>query len=177
MHEHQKWRSSIFFALVVTGMGCAEYVTDPGHTHAGCNAWYDNAWTTYVRSYLAHSDYRSCPLGLQPGQQATSGATVYDDTAPPNEPGDPWLLDVQLFVYIIGSDRECVTPLGYTQSSTFYLGQNRSGSGPYQWQASAWVTWTVQSSPEYVCFDVHLSSTPFEKPHAVITIAYNGTQT
>lgn len=171
-----KGRATLLIAMVVGFIGCAEYVTDPGHTHVGCTAWYNSAWSNHVRSYLAHSDMRSCPLGSQPGEMVTSGGTVYDDVALPNQAGDPWVLDVQPFENFVGSNRDCVFQLGYPQSANFYLGQNRSGSGPYQWQAAAWVSWTVQSSPEYVCFDVRLSSTPFVRPHALITIAYNGSQ-
>lgn len=159
------------FVLLVSACGL---VQDSGHAHTGCSAWHNSDWSAAVLTALEHSDDRSCPLGLQPGQQATSGGKVYDLTVPEYTIGSANWLTIEPHQSVFGSQNTCSSSLGSAQTAGFYLGQSQPPQG-LRWQAETYVSWQVQNSPEYACFWITVSN-PNLSPRAVITIPYNGSQ-
>jgi len=170
-------KSRLVFGTIVfvsAASGCIT-ITDPSHTHPGCTAAYNSEWQTYIRFEINHTDPRTCPVGLQYGQQGTSGGIVYDLTAPPypTAPNSQWL-DLGVYDYSFGVG-QCSN--AYVFATEFFSwGQPRPGSTAlYEWRAQRYVSFTRLESPDYTCFEVRLNS-PFIHPKSVITINYYGDQ-
>lgn len=171
------WRLFSAIALAMTlSVGCSN-VTDAGHIHSGCTAAYNTAWGQYVNAAISHSDYRSCPVGLNPGQTAASAAVVYDNTAGVY----PYGTTSTIAIYsepnqLTYTDQSCSDPLAGENEARFYWGQARPFFGvQYEWRADPQVLWTVAQTPEFVCHRVISYATSYEIL-AVITINYWGEQ-
>lgn len=135
-------------------------------------------WIDSIRYQIAHSDPRTCPVNLSPGQPASSGALVYDlrgdwPTAPRS-----WLLEVGVYDDEINFDHSCQFALGGPSTELFSWGPAYPGSSdPYSWQASQWVNFNASYNPDYLCVKVDLSGVvSFDEPRANITMNYFGTQ-
>lgn len=160
--------------IVPLALSCGP-VQDYSHVHTGCTGWLSEDWYAAMLTQVEHSDARSCPLGIQPGGQASSGGKVLDLTVPEWTIGAAQWLQVEPHSLITAtSSHQCIQPIGFAQQAAFFLGQSQPPQGN-RWQAEAWVSWPVQTSPEYVCFSVALAN-PFILPRAVITIPYNGSE-
>lgn len=160
-------------AAVLVTLSCTE-VADPGHTHGGCTAAYNTAWQTWVQGEISHSDLRSCPIGLNPGQLAISTAKAWDLTATyPVLQASSLKSNAYTQKY---SDLVCAGQLGTDDIEFFYFGQPRPGSSAsMESQADPALAWLVQTTPEYVCHKVNHFYT-LDDIRAVITINYWGTQ-
>lgn len=152
------------------------------HAHQGCTVWYNTIWGQTVNSALNHTDPRSCPLNLVPGQPSSSGGIVYDRRAAyPNLPSDRAnYLSVNIADDLAFGDHTCVLSLSYGPSTEyFFWGQPYSGSpNNLDWQAENYVSFNASYNPDYACFMVDLSGLPFgtDPPRAVITMNYFGEQ-